>query len=104
MFRAPSEVCQKIFCQRKNAAKAKKCPKLGKITVCSKKFVFMPQQYKMMLLSGFRSDSSPSLLFSKYCPFKYCKEKKIAPSVQISYGTVDKCAEWNIVHADNKQN
>jgi hypothetical protein len=30
MFRAPSEVCQKIFSQRKNTAMAKMCPKLGK--------------------------------------------------------------------------
>jgi hypothetical protein len=38
-------------------------------------FYVMLEQYQKIFLFGGRSNSSPSILFLKYCPFKSCEDK-----------------------------
>jgi hypothetical protein len=67
-------------------------------------FFFMLEHYKKLFLFGFRSKSSPSLQFLKYCPFKSCEEKKFHSEYSKFLGAVSKYAEWNLSHADNTRN
>jgi hypothetical protein len=67
-------------------------------------FFFVLGHYKKLFLFGFRSKSSPSLHFLKYCPSKSCEEKKFHSEYLKFWGAVSKYAEWNLPHADNTQN
>jgi hypothetical protein len=63
------------------------------IRIRGKKFFFMLGHYKKLFLFGFRSKSSPSLHFLKYCPFKSCEEKKFYSEYSKFFGAVSKYAE-----------
>ncbi len=67
-------------------------------------FFAMLEQYQKLFLFGYRSNSSPSMHFLKYCPFKICEEKSFIPNIQMLLAVVAEYAEWKLTYADNTWN
>jgi hypothetical protein len=64
----------------------------------------MLEQYQKLFLFGYRSNSSLSMHFLKYCPFKSFEEKTLILNIQIFLAVVAEHAEWNWTYADNTWN
>ncbi len=62
----------------------------------------MLEQYQKLFLFGYMSNSSPSMHFLKYCPFKSCE--KFHAEYSNFLAAVAKYAEWNLIYADNRWN
>jgi hypothetical protein len=70
------------------------------IRIRGRKFFCHARVISKTVLVGYRSNSSLSIQFLKYYPFKSCEEKSSIPNIQIFLTTVTENAEWNLTFAE----